>query len=296
MSHSPVETVVVGGGPAGLTGAIYLARLRRRVVVVDGGRSRAAGIPRSHNVPGYPDGVMGAELVAAMRAQAERYGVEFVTADVTALRVLEPGFALEWSNGGLAAPTVLVATGASDVPPAMPYLAEALRDGALRYCPVCDGFEVIGQRVGIVADGAGGVGKALFLRRFTDRLTVFPAAPDVSFSERHRDKLAAAGIALAEPIISIRLWNEAVTVRHGERETECDSLYCALGIRVHSELIPQADRDEDGYVLTDRHQHTSIDGLYAAGDVAHGLNQIAVAMGTAASAAWAIHRRLQQGD
>lgn len=288
------DALVVGGGPGGLTGALYLARFCRRVLVVDDGCSRAARIPRSHNMPGYPDGVVGAELVAAIRRQAERYGVEFAVGRVVALDRRPAGFVARWGDGGSAqARVVLLATGASDIEPPVPYLSEAVRSGALRYCPVCDGYEVIDRAVGVIADGAAGVREALYLRSFTGRLTIFPVSSAVQFGDDQCRQLAEAGITrVPEPVASIRLWDGAVTVRHGEGETRCDSLYSALGMHIHSELALDAERDDDGYLLTDRHQKTSIDGLYAAGDVALGLNQISVAIGGAAIAAAAMHLAL----
>ncbi|HZX32433.1 MAG TPA: NAD(P)/FAD-dependent oxidoreductase [Rhodocyclaceae bacterium] len=287
------DTLVIGGGPGGLTGALYLARFRRRVLVVDEGCSRAARIPRSHNMPGYPDGVMGAELVASIRRQAERYGAEMAVGRVDVLEKVEEGFIARWGAEVVRARTVLLATGASDIEPPVPYLDEAVRTGALRYCPVCDGYEVIDQAVGIIADGPAGVREALYLRSFTPRLTVFPVSGEVNFSAEERRQLAEAGVALStEPVGSIRLWNGTVTVRHGNRETPCDSLYGALGMHVHTELVPAAERDGSGYLVTDSHQQTSIDGIYAAGDVTQGLNQISVAMGEAAIAASAIHLAL----
>lgn len=289
------DALVIGGGPAGLTGAIYLARFRRRVLLVDEGKSRAASIPRSHNVPGYPDGVVGGELVAAMRAQAERYGVRFEAGCVQVLEADGGGFAARCGRKRLRAASVLLATGASDVKPAMPHLAEALRSGALRYCPVCDGYEVIGQRVGIVADSIDDIDEALYLRHFTPHLTLLRAAAPLAPDARQRKRLAQAGIALVDaPIESIRLWRGRVTVRHGAGETECDALYSALGLEVHSRLALAlgARADAQGYLLTDRQQRTGIEGLYAAGDVVRGLNQISVAAGGAAIAAAAMHRWL----
>lgn len=293
QSFPSFDTLVIGGGPGGLTGALYLARFRRRVLVVDEGCSRAARIPRSHNMPGYPDGVMGAELVASVRRQAERYGARMTVGRVDSLEKVEDGFIARWGAEGARARTVLLATGASDIEPPVPYLAEAVRTGALRYCPVCDGYEVIDQAVGVVADGPAGVREAIYLRGFTPRLTVFPVSGEVVFSAEERRQLAEAGVVLStEPVGSIRLWSGTVTVRHGDRETPCDSLYGALGMQVHTELVPGAERDGSGYLVTDRHQQTSIDGVYAAGDVAQGLNQISVAMGEAAIAASAIHLAL----
>lgn len=288
------DALVIGGGPGGLTGALYLARFRRRVLVVDEGCSRAARIPRSHNMPGYPDGVAGPELLAAIRRQADRYGVASAVGRVVSLERTDEGFIARWgTQEGAGAPMVLLATGASDVEPPIPYLAEAVRSGALRYCPVCDGYEVIGQAVGVIADGPAGVREALYLRNFTSRLTVFPISADTRFSDDDCCRLAESGIDLVRaPVDSIRLWNGAAIVRHGEEESRCDSLYSALGMRIHTELIPDARRDDGGYLVTDAHQKTSIDGIYAVGDVAQGLNQISVAMGGAAIAASAIHLAL----
>lgn len=296
------DVLVIGGGPAGLTAAIYLARFRRSVLVIDEGKSRAASIPRSHNMPGYPEGVVGGELVAAMRTQAEHYGVRFAAGRAEAIeahgngdRSGSSGFAVVCGRKRLGARSVLLATGASDVTPEMPHLAEALRSGALRYCPVCDGYEVIDQRVGVVADSAAGIDEALYLRHFTPYLLLFRAGPAFAPTGGDRRRLARAGVALVDtPIDSIRLWRGRVTVRHGTGESQCDALYSALGLHVHSELgvALGAKVDAEGYVLTDRHQRTSVEGLYAAGDVARGLNQISVAAGSAAIAAAAMHRWL----
>ena len=123
-------------------------------------------------------------------------------------------------------------------------------EGASRYWPVCDGFEVINQAVGWIADGPTGVAEALYLRTFTDRLTVFMEQGESALQESERSRLKAAGIAWsAAPIDSVRLWNRRVTVRHGGLETVCDSVYCALGMRVRSELATRlgATADSSGY-------------------------------------------------
>jgi thioredoxin reductase (NADPH) len=290
-----LDALVIGAGPAGLAAAVYLARFRREVLVVDDGSSRAARIPRSHNYPGFPEGVVGAELVAAMRQQAERYGVRFTPGRVESLSRQADGFAAGWTAGEALARKVVLATGTSDIAPKMPYVADALQQGALRYCPVCDGYEVIGQAVGVLADQGGDTFEALYLRHFTERLTVFRESAEVRFGDAQRRQLAEAGIAVVEqPVSSIRLWDGCVTVRHGDGETALDSLYCALGLEVHSELALAlgADHDAQGYLLTDHQQQTSVPGLYAAGDIVKGLNQISVAVGGAAKAASGIHLAL----
>lgn len=296
------DALVVGAGPTGLLAAVYLARFRRSVCVVDAGASRAATIARSHNYPGFADGITGAALVAGLREQAQRYRIDFAVGCVQRLvRADEGSFEACWGEGADGAAqrvrgrTVLLATGASDIAPRMPYAADALRDGALRYCPVCDGYEVIGQSVGVLADGPAGVAEALYLRQFSERITVFAAHESVVWTRAQRQNLRRAGVTLAEgPVHSIRLWNGCVTLRHGTAQSPCDVLYSALGMRVHSQLATDlgAAADKDGYLRCDRHQQTTVPGLWAAGDVAQGLNQISVGAGGAATAASAMHRAL----
>jgi thioredoxin reductase (NADPH) len=273
---------------------VYLARFRRDVLLLDAGHSRAARIPRSHNYPGYPDGVGGGDILASLRAQAAHYPVDTVNLAVDTLaREADGTFHATWEGGSARARLVLLATGARDVEPDMPHLAEALRDGALRYCPVCDGFEVIDQQVGVLGDGPVGLREALYLRHFTPHITLFTLgragwSPDAG----EQAAIADAGITwVADPVVGMRLWNEKVTVRHGEAETACDAVYAALGMVVASPLATAlgAEVDAQGYLVVDRKQRTTVEGLYAAGDVAQGLNQISVACGEAAVAAASMH-------
>jgi thioredoxin reductase (NADPH) len=295
-SSPDVEVAIVGGGPAGLVAAVQLARLRHSVTVFDASRSRLASIPRTRNFPGAPDGIPGPELLGRLRQQTSRYPIHHVAAQVEALDRAGAGFRLGWAAGSMVARMVLIATGVSDIAPAMPHLEHALSTGLMRYCPVCDGYEVIDRAVGVIANGPAGVGEALYLRHFTDRLTLFLTSDAAELSAEDSARLASAGVHVAEGrVVSLRGWEGTIRVRHGERESACDSLYCALGLRVHSSLAKSAgaSTDESGYILTDRHQATSVDGLYAVGDVALGLNQITVAAGTAATASAAMHLALR---
>jgi len=290
------DALVVGGGPGGLTAALYLARFRREVLLIDDGASRAARIPRSHNYPGFVEGIPGIELVAAMREHAARYGARFAAGRVEALELTPRGFLVRWAEGEASAPLALLATGVADIEPSMPHLAQAVRQGALRYCPVCDGYEAIGRSVGVIADSAADLHEALYLRHFTERVTLFVASAELRFAEAERRRMEEAGIRLvAEPVHAIGLDGAAVRVSHGSAETRCDALYCALGLEVHSGLATAlgALHDDDGSLVVDAHHRTSIEGLYAVGDVAKGLNQIVVATGGAAIAAASMHLALQ---
>lgn len=293
------DAVIVGGGPAGITAALYLARFNRTVTVIDAGQSRLATVPRSHNYPGFAEGISGARLLQAMRAQLQRYPVHWRQGTVETICRHGRGFELHCADGtALRSPLVLLATGVADIAPPLPHVLQALQQGLLRYCPVCDGHEVSGRRVGVYANGAAGVAEALYLRHFTPHITVFVEGGGGTLAPADRARLQEAGIALVQaPVRSIHQGEACVTVVHGDGQTASDSLYCALGLRIRSALAIQlgAACTDDGYVRVDRHGATTADGVFAIGDLAEGLNQIAVATGEAAIAATAVHARLLRG-
>ena len=292
------DALVVGGGPAGLLAAVYLARFRRSVALLDAGQSRVARIPQSHNYPGFGDGVSGVAVRDMLREQVGRYPVDRIDGFAEHVeRREEGGFRLHMRGR---APDVdgrllLLATGVTDIPPPMPHLREALEAGLLRYCPVCDAYEVVGQAVGVYSDGEAGIGEALYLRHFSADITLFMASGGQALSPPQRRRLAEAGIRWNDaPIETIRREGGRVAVVHAGGTARCDTLYCALGVAVHSRMAESlgAALDATGYVEVDAHHATAVPGLYAAGDVCTGLNQIAVALGGAAIAASAMHRAL----
>jgi thioredoxin reductase (NADPH) len=293
-----LDAVVVGGGPGGLTAAIYLARFRRRFLVVDGGESRLAWIARTHNHPGFPEGVEGPVLHGRMRAQAERYGAEVRADTVSRVTPVADGFELALEGGGtLRARKLLLATGVIDNEPRLPAFFQSVRKGLIRICPICDGYEVIGQAVGVIGDGDKGAREAMFLRTYTDRLTLVHVGEPEALVRGVRDMLAAAGVDLIEtPIEDVLVEQQRIVALgfggHGLRRF--DTVYCALGTTPRWRLAEQlgAEVDGDGRLRVGEHQETTVKGLYAAGDVVRGLNQISVAQAEAAIAATDIHNRL----
>lgn len=292
-----LDALIVGGGPAGLVAAVYLARFRRSVVLVDANASRAALIPRSHNCPGFPDGIGGNELLARLRDQARRYGATIVEDHVDAVERREHGFAARCAMQGFDARTLVLATGVVDIEPPLPNVRDAIRDGLVRHCPICDGYEVQGERVAVIGHGSKGVREARFIRHFTDALTLFSLGSD-GISDTERAELAAASVALVEaPITDVhREGRSIVGLRTADgRDHGFDTLYSALGTHCHCALAHAlgAKCADDGTIVTDRHQRTSLPGVYACGDIVHdSLDQIAVAAGQAAIAATAIHNSL----
>jgi thioredoxin reductase (NADPH) len=300
-----VDCVVVGAGPGGLTAAVYLARYLRQVVVLDDGRSRALSIARSHNCPGYPHGIPGPELLNRLRRQAERYGASIVPRRVQVLERRDNGcFAAILKQQTIIADAVLLATGAEDVQAPIADLAGAIRRGIVRHCPTCDAYEVRDRRMAILGSGKCRMQEAMLLRSYTADLTVLSLGRPLEMADDERAALQVVGIELVdEPVAELVPEAKGVRARLAPsgRGIGFDTVYIALGLRGRSELATRlgAEHDQDGMLIVDDHQRTSVPGLYAVGDVVAGLTQIGVAMGQAAIAASTINssleRRLRSG-
>lgn len=298
MTQAIHDAAIVGAGPAGLTAAIYLGRFLRNFVLFDSGDSRASWIPRSHNHPGFPDGVNGIDLLRRMRAQAERYGAVVSKAKVTDLAVAEGGFWLRADGQDHFARTVLLATGVSDNEPPLPGVEGAIRRGLIRICPICDGYEVMDKTVGVIGDSELGAREALFLKTYTNRLSLIHVGPAKALGRETRAKLQAENIELIETAMDqVILDAKRITALcFGPGwPRRFDALYAALGIEPRTELAMQVGVrfGPDRRLHVDDHQQTSVPGLYAAGDLVRGLNQISTAEGEAAIAATAMHNRLR---
>jgi len=293
---NPLDCLIIGGGPAGLTAAIYLARFRRHVRVVDGGRSRAALIPLSHNLPGFPAGVTGDGLLRRLHEQLKPYDVPVTEGVVETLRRDGDLFVAELPGDSLAARAILLATGIADAGLLTPNWQAGIHSGALRLCPVCDAYEMIDKRVAVVARSENAVDHALFLRTYTADLTLVHVAEAGSLPDEDYARLKAAGIRLVEtPDTAIAVDEEGrATLTADGHDHHFDSIYPMFGCRPRSGLAQGlgAECDDEGKLVTDPYQQTSVPGLYAAGDVVSGLNQISVATGQAAVAATHIHHEL----
>jgi thioredoxin reductase (NADPH) len=299
--EAELECAVVGAGPAGLTAAIYLGRYRRRTAVFDGGASRASLIPRSHNCPGFPDGVPGKELLARLRTQAERYGARIIAGEVTELRrAQDDRFEVIAGERRMFARKVLLATGIEDGQPDLDNLRTAIQRGHVRLCPVCDGYEVIDKDVAVYGPADKAVAKALFLRPYTHQLTVMLSGKGNALTPGQRKDLEHAGIrVLQSPVIDLAFDDDEIcAVLADGTQHRIEVLYPALGSNVRAALAVKlgAACTAEGYLQADAHQRTTVPGLYAAGDVVNELNQICVATGHAAIAATDIYNCLREEE
>ncbi|TWH84671.1 thioredoxin reductase (NADPH) [Novosphingobium taihuense] len=297
--EQPLDCLIIGAGPAGLTAAIYLARFHLRIAVIDAGQSRAALIPRTHNHAGYPGGIAGTDLLRLMREQAAEFGVEVQKAKVESLVRKELGLRASADGKEWSARTVLLATGVVNNRPTMADEVhdEALARGLLRYCPICDGYEASDQRIGVIGSGSRGHGEALFMRGFSRDVTLMAPEGEHELEAGERAELERLGVRLVDgPCAPLRIEGDTIVVPTQRETLAFDTAYPALGSVIRSELALAlgARATAEGCIEIDAHQRTRVKGLYAAGDVTRGLDQISHAMGQAGVAATAIRNDLCQ--
>ncbi|MCB5176403.1 MULTISPECIES: NAD(P)/FAD-dependent oxidoreductase [Microvirga] len=298
-----LDCLIIGGGPAGLTAALYLARFKRRFLVVDSGAPRAAWIPTSHNIPVFAEGISGKDIIARARENLEQYGPCIEAGMVTGLRKQPDRFvALVEGNGAgtrqIAARRVLLATGAVDIEPDLPDLPNAVQRGLIRYCPICDGYESRDQKVAVIGYGDHGLGEAVFIARtYSDDVTLLTLGQPMQLAPEQQAKLDAHGIKVIEnPVEALEMEGDRIAaINVNGQEHRFDVLYSALGLKYRSDLAVSLDAEHDpsGSLIVDSHCQTSVKGLYAAGDIVRGIDQIVVAMGHSALAAIHIHNHCE---
>ena len=298
MTPDVFDCAIIGGGPAGLTAAIYLSRFHRSVVVIDGGDSRASWIPRSHNHPGYPEGIHGNDLLARMRKQLDNFGAVVIATPATGIKALpdDGGFRIH-AGQDVVARHLILATGIRDRLPPIDNALDHVREGLIRQCPVCDAYELTGKPVGVIGTAACAAGEALFLRHYTSDVTLLTLGGELDLPDRVMAKLDKAGIAILRD--KARDWDFGsdgvdVDLANGTNHRFA-AVYSGLGNDPRNDLAVALGLklDDDGRILTDAHQQTSVPNVFAAGDVVTGLNQIAVAMAQGEVAATHIHNLLR---
>lgn len=292
-----VDVLIVGAGPAGLTAATYLARFRRSVLVADGGKPRACWIPVSHNMPGFPEGITGEAILQRLTTQAEEYGAVVQRVRVRDLRTDGEGLIAGVDGEPIRARAVLLATGVLDRKPPLPGVDDAIEASVVRICPICDGYEATGKRVAVIGDDDLGLREAAFIRTYSEQVTLFHVGEGPAPSLDEAKRLGVE--VLVGPVEALTLEDDhAACMVWGGEQRRFDHVYSALGTTANVDLATAlgARCAEDGRLEVDEHQRTSVPGLWAAGDVVRGLNQIAVATAEAAVAATAIHNALREAD
>ena len=298
------EVIIVGSGPAGYTAALYTARADLKPLVFEGSQYGGAlmNTTEVENFPGFTDGILGPDLMNQVRAQAQRFGAELVSDDVTALDLTVPVKTVTTLDGEFTADTVILAMGSAYRRLGLAREDELSGHG-VSWCATCDGFFFRGQDIAVVGGGDTAMEEATFLSRFATSVTIV----------HRRDTLRASKIMIdraeADPKISFA-WNSEVvdiagdgtvsgiqlrdTVSGALRDLAVSGLFIAIGHEPRSELVKgQVELDDDGYILTGAGTRTNLDGVFAAGDVVdHTYRQAITAAASGCQAALDAERHL----
>ncbi|MCU4924637.1 NAD(P)/FAD-dependent oxidoreductase [Halobacteria archaeon AArc-dxtr1] len=290
------EVAVVGGGPAGLTAALYTTRLGHETAVFDRGGGRAAMMQDTHNVIGIPETVSGKEFLETAREQVQSYGADYRRTFVTDIGRDEDGFTLETDDGTIRADRVVIATGFSDGRPEPP-LPRTGR--GLHYCLYCDAYMFVDEPVYVMGQGESAATVAMIMLNFTDQVDLLLQGEEPTWSEETDEQLANHPVkVVSEAVTGVQNgedgWLESMTFEDGTTR-EYAGGFAMCGAEYNSDLAASlgAELEDDGTVAADEHGRTSVDGLYAVGDLTPGSNQIPIAMGEGAKTGIAIHRELR---
>jgi thioredoxin reductase (NADPH) len=300
MSDTAVrDLIIIGGGPAGYTAALYAARANLSPLVIEGFAFGGQLMITSdvENYPGYPGGVLGPQMMQDFRAQAERFGAEYLTDDVTDVDFSERPFRVMVGDDEYLARAVIVATGASARQLGLES-ERALQGKGVSYCAVCDAAFFRQKNVVVVGGGDSAMEEAVFLTKFADKVTVvhrrdeFRASPIMLDRARANSKIDFITHAVVDEVLGQEGKVTAVTIRDVNtdetRVIPADGLFVAVGHDPNTKLfLDQLDHDEAGYLLTQPGSTaTNIEGVFAAGDVVdHTYRQAVTAAGTGAMSA-----------
>ncbi|MWG35664.1 NAD(P)/FAD-dependent oxidoreductase [Halomarina oriensis] len=292
------QVAVVGGGPAGLTTALYTTRLGHDTVVINRGGGRAAMMLDTHNVIGVTEDVSGNEFLQTAVEQIQGYGAEYVRDTVDTIERADDGrFSVSGGDTDVTVDHVVLATGFNDVRPDPP-LPRTGR--GLHWCLHCDAYMFVDQPVFVMGTGDSAATVAMIMLNFTDEVDLLTRGDDPEWSEDTQKQLDAHPVDVVhEDVESVEKgedgWLEAFVFADGTRR-EYRGGFPMYGSDYNSDLADQLDLDlnDDGTVAVDDHGHTSVEGVSAVGDLTPGHNQIPVAMGEGAKAGIGIHDRLRK--
>ena len=304
MSQS---VVIIGSGPAGLTAALYSARANLKPLVIEGLEAGGQLMLTTlvENWPGHRDGIMGPDLMAEMRAQAERFGAEFIQGNVESVSLNGPPFTVKTATASYESRAIIVATGATARLLGLPS-ERALIGHGVSTCATCDGFFFRGKPIAVVGGGDSAMEEAIFLTKFASHVTVVHRRDTLRASKIMQDK------AFANPKISFE-WNSEVedvrdagggavtslelrnSVTGARKSLDVEGVFVAIGHTPNTGLFKgQLEMDANGYLKTHSGSRTNIPGVFACGDVQdHVYRQAITAAGTGCMAAIDAERFLE---
>jgi len=307
--ESERDVIIIGSGPAGLTAGVYTARANLKPLIMEGlsAGGQLMMTTEVENFPGFRNGIMGPDLMAEMRAQAERFGADIVAGDVASVDLTSRPFRVVAENGSYSARSLIIATGASARLLGLP-AERALMGRGVSTCATCDGFFFRGKPIAVVGGGDSALEEAIFLTKFASLVTLVHRRGELRGSKIMQDK------ALANPKIEVA-WHSVVdnindTVKgavtgivlrdvntNALREIPVDGVFVAIGHTPNTSLFrAQLDLDANGYILTHDGTKTNVPGVFACGDVQdHTYRQAITAAGSGCMAALDAERFLEHG-
>jgi thioredoxin reductase (NADPH) len=290
------EVIIVGGGLAGLSAAIYLGRAKRDTIMVDSGKSMARWEPDVQNYLGFPSGISGEELLARARRQARRCGIKFRQDEILSGRCGRDGFILRGKNGSYEGRCVLLATGIFHIPPDLPHTQPCLGH-SMFFCKDCDGLRVLGKSVAVYGWNNETVEYALGLLSYSPCVAIVTDGRAPRWDGRHTRWIKEYEIPVyRETIVDVRHTHrqiEGLELKNGS-EISVDALFTTRGDIYFNKLAKSlhASVDREGQIIVDHCMRTTLKGLYAAGCVTPANCQMIIAAGQGAAAAQAINRDL----
>jgi thioredoxin reductase (NADPH) len=305
------DVIIIGGGPTGLTAAIYLAREGIETLVIErGALGGQAGMTQSmENFPGFDQGIPGSEFADRLGRQARRFGVEILqAADVTQIESEESGYLCVTTRNkkNYGSKSVLVASGAHYRRLGVPG-EDGLVGSSVHFCATCDGAFYIGKDLLVVGGGNSGFEEGLFLTKFAKQVDIVEFMPEVRASKILQDKIASLpnmNVTVNHEVVELKINDrkrlKSVIVKDratGEiKEWIYDGIFIFIGLDPNSEIVKnKVDMDPHGFIITDKTLHTKIKGVFAAGDVRSGsTKQAAAAAGEGATAALMIRDYLKE--
>ncbi|HJQ36968.1 MAG TPA: NAD(P)/FAD-dependent oxidoreductase [Thermoanaerobaculia bacterium] len=299
-NHAPYDAIIIGAGPAGLTCAIFLGRYRRRVLVLDDGKPRNYASKGIHGYLGHHS-ILPAELLSRGRAEAAAAGAEFCDARVTKIEQVGDIFEVTTNNNDevLRARRIVLAYGVRDTLPDIPNI-EQYYGTSVHHCPDCDGYESRDKRIGVIAWGKSAVGLALKLLQWSDDVVVFTHGHDREWDDELNSKLLAEQITVKTEKIASLEGNEgcveAAVLSTGERVPVRAIFFsihvertCDLGEKLGCECATEPGEPD---IVVDEHRHTTVEGVWAVGDLVAGSKLAITAAADGAIAAIAINKSL----
>lgn len=294
--NSMYDCVIIGGGPAGLTCAIFMGRYRRRVLVIDAGKPRNYAAHAIHGFLGHLD-IKPAELLRKGRDEAERVGVEFLNSVARKIERCGEAFEILTDQGTPKGRRVVLAYGVRDILPEIPDL-EGYYGKSIFHCPDCDGYEVTGKRIGVIGQGKNVAGLSLKMLQWTRDVTIFTNGEAREQNAEQTSKLQAEGIrGMTSPIrklVGADGFLTAVELETGDR-VEIDALFFTIGVERSCTLAEELGCsvfDDQPCLVVDEYKQTSVEGVYAIGDLAPGSQLAITSAADGAIAAIAINKTL----